>query len=170
MAHSDRGDGGEGGSDGETQMDPRHEALALDLLVFRAGDNRFGLDAAQIGEVVRLQELELQTGDSGPARGVYRDGREILVVEMTAVVGVTGSIPRGSAKVVLHASGGTEIGFVVGEPEEMARVDVEGIEPLPPLLRPMVRGSGMWGLARLDGGLVILIDLAEAATGIAAHG
>lgn len=144
--------------------------LSMDLLVFRVGDHRFGLDAAQMGEVVRLQEVEQRTDDSGAVRGVYREGREIPVAEVTAVIGLTGSIAPESAKVVLPKPGEADIGFVIGEPEEMARVEVGGIESLPALLMPMVRGSGMWGVTRLDEGVVILIDLAEAGESVVARG
>ena len=58
---------------------------------------------------------------------------------------------------------GSLVGFVIGEPEDIVQVDVEDIELLPPLIRPMVKGRGIWGVAIRKGELVILIDLAEAA-------
>ena len=40
--------------------------------------------------------------------------------------------------------------------------EVDQIEVLPPLVRSMVEGSGMWAAAKCADGLVILIDLVEA--------
>ena len=58
--------------------------LAVDLLVFRSGGTRFGLDAAQIAEVLRLQELEVVGDGASGARCVCGGGVEIPVVELVS--------------------------------------------------------------------------------------
>ena len=136
--------------------------LAMDLLVFRSGATRFGLDAAQIAEVLSVQELETPASAAGAAgQCVCRDGVEIPVVELESAS--AGSMAeRAAAKVVLPKAARPAVGFVIGDPEEMARVEVDQIEVLPPLVRSMVEGSGMWAAAKCADGLVILIDLVEA--------
>ena len=143
-----------------------HKA-AIDLLIFRVKGSRFGLDVAQIGEILRLQELELHRESAGGICFIRREGTEIPVVEMTALIGMEESVPDENAKLVLPRSAASEVGFLIGEPEEIVQVEARDIELLPPLIRPMVRGSGMWGMAKREEGLVILIDLVEAAEGIA---
>ena len=141
--------------------------LGMDLLVFRSGATRFGLDAAQIAEVLSVQELE-ETDGAGGDHCVSRGGVEIPVVELEPLA--SGGSPanggsvagRRDAKVVLPKAAQPMVGFVIGDPEEMTRVEVEQIEPLPPLVRSMVKGSGIWAAAKCEGGLVILIDLVEA--------
>jgi len=139
--------------------------LALELLIFRAGETRFGLDAAQIAEVVSLDEVEIARdgGDGGPR--VRRGGAEVPVVGLGSMEWERARAQSRSAKLVLPKSTPPAAGFVIGDPDEMVRVEADRIEPLPPLIRDMVRGSGMWAAARCEGGLVILIDLAEAAQG-----
>lgn len=141
-------------------MTPRD--LAMDLLVFRSGATRFGLDAAQIAEVLSLQDQEV-VGDPAAGTGrVYREGVEIRVVELAAEPGGGRPSRRRDAKLVLPKAAEPTAGFAIGDPEEMLRVEARQIEALPPMIRSMVEGSGMWAAAKCEGGLVILIDLVEA--------
>jgi chemotaxis signal transduction protein len=133
------------------------------LLVFNERGLRFGLDAAQIVEMLRLQDVEQRRQGSGGVCSVVRVGTEIPVADMAAVLGLERSGQEERAKLVLCNAEGSLVGFVIGEPEDIVQVDAEDIELLPPLIRPMVKGRGIWGVAVRKGELVILIDLAEAA-------
>ena len=138
-------------------------SVALDLLIFRAQDSRFGLDAAQIGEILQPADLQLWRENSGGVYRACREGVEIPVVEMAAVIGMAEPVPLEDAKLVLPRFAGPGVGFLIGEPEEIARIEAADIDLLPALIRPMVKGSGMWGIAHSQAGAVILIDLVEAA-------
>lgn len=140
----------------------RSEA-ALDLLIFRAGEARFGLDAAQIAAVLSPEGLEVLEGNRAGETQVRHGGVVFPVVGLAAMAWDEGLARSQAAKVVLTKGTPTAVGFIIGDPEEMARVEVGSIEALPPLVRTMVQGSGMWAVARHEDGLVILIDLAEAA-------
>jgi chemotaxis signal transduction protein len=142
-------------------------SAALDLLIFRVKGNRFGLDAAQIGEILELSELQLHRENSTDVYRAIRDGVEIPVVEIAAVIGMAESVPLEETKLVLPRSAGSDVAFLIGEPEEMVRVETADIELLPALIRPMVKGRGVWGIAAREEGAVLLIDLAEAAESIA---
>lgn len=139
---------------------------SMDLLVFREKDGKFGLDATQIEEILRPQELKLHRRSSGDIYSVYREGIEIPAVGMAAVIGMEEPASYENAKFVVPKAVESGVGFLIGEPEEIIQVKVEEIELLPPLIRPMVRGSGMWGIVRSKGKFVIIIDLLEAAEGI----
>ena len=90
----------------------------------------------------------------------------IPVVEITGAIGVEGAVRRENAKLVIPKTVESEVGFFIGEPEEILQVRVEEIELLPPLIRLMVRGSGMWGIVKSEDGPVILVDLAEIARSV----
>jgi len=137
----------------------------LDLLIFRAKGNRFGLDAAQIGEILELSELQLHRENSAGAYRALREGVEISVIEITAAIGMAESVSLAEAKLLLPRSTELGVAFLIGEPEEMVQVEVADIELLPALIRPMVKGKGLWGIAAREEGAVLLIDLVEAAEG-----
>ena len=136
---------------------------ALDLLIFRAGEARFGLDAAQIAAVLRPEDLEVVEGNEAGETQVRHGGATFPVVGLAAMAWDAELARSQAAKVVLPKGTPPPVGFIIGDPEEMARVEVGSIEALPPLIRAMVQGSGMWAAARHEDGLVILIDLAEVA-------
>jgi len=159
------------GYSGETQVKtpPNPSGGALDLLIFRVQDSRFGLDAAQIGEILEPSELQLHRDSSSDAYRAIREGVEIPVIEITTVVGMTESVPLAEAKLLLPRFAETNVAFLIGEPEEMAQVEVADIELLPTLIRPMVKGRGVWGIAAREAGAVLLVDLVEVAEGIAVY-
>ena len=139
------------------------QTVAIDLLIFRERGCRFGLDAAQIKEMLRLQELDLQRDRSGSIRSFCRDGIDIPVVEMAATIGMEGSTGDEYSKLVLVDVEQSTWGFLIGEPEGIMPVAAGDIELLPALIKPMIEGSGIWGIVKGEGEMVMLIDLVEAA-------
>ena len=142
-------------------------SAVLDLLVYREGDSRFGVDAAQISGILDPRELELHREGGHGAYTMARDGMEIPVVDMGVALGTAEAMTRGDARLVLLRSAESGVGFLIGPVEEVVQVDAGDIDLFPPIMRPMIKGSGMWGVARNQGSSVILIDLVEAAEGIA---
>lgn len=138
----------------------------LDLLVFRAGETRFGLDAEQIAEVLSLEDLEVVPGGPNGPPHLCRAGVEIPLVDLASMKWGQALAHQREAKLVLPKEAPPPAAFVIGDPEEMLRVETGAVEALPPMIRSMVRGSGIWAAARSGDGLVILIDLAEAAEAV----
>jgi chemotaxis signal transduction protein len=137
--------------------------LALDLLVFRTGEARFGLDAEQIARVVDLPGLEA-TGDGGDGPVRVLVGRdELPLVALGSPGDDEAQLREPATKLVVPKGTPPPVAFAIGDLEEMVRVEADQIGRLPPLVRSMVEGSGMWAAARCETGLVILIDLDEAA-------
>ena len=139
----------------------------LDLLVYRDGDSRFGVDAAQINSILDPRELDLRREAGHGTFTMAREGMQIPVVDMAAAFGMGEAMAREDARLVLLRSAESGVGFLIGPVEEVVQVDADDIDLFPPLLRPMLEGSGMWGVARSQGSSVILSALLEAAEGIA---
>lgn len=140
---------------------------AMDLLVFWEGDARFGLDAAQVKGILDPQKMGVKEADGRGSYTVASEGTEIQVVAMGAVLGLDGAAGPEGARLILPRSTASGVGFLIGRVEEIVQVEADDIDLFPPLVRPMVKGSGMWGVARSQGESVILIDLVEAAERIA---
>lgn len=146
------------------------QTVAMDLLIFRERGYRLGLDAIQIEEILRVQELDLQRDISGSICSFYRDGVEVPVVEMAAYIGLERSKEDEYSKLLLVNVEQSTWGFLIGEPEDIVPVAVEDIELLPDLIKPMIKGSGIWGVVRGEGEMVVLIDLVEAVGKIITQG
>ena len=135
---------------------------SMSLLIFSLNGRRFGLDTAQIAEIIDLRDVE-RMGEisSGSYRIPYR-GEEVAVVALAERIGLEGRLTYTTPKVVLPRAGGVRVGFLIGDLEEVVSVPVDDIELLPELVERIGAGAGVWGIAKREEHLIILIDLMEA--------
>ena len=139
-----------------------HQEASLNLLVFKTNGNRFGLDAAQIGEMIEPQDVErLNETSFGRYRILYK-GEEIPIVKLAERIGLKDQLMYTTPKIVIPKSDRVKIGFLIEDPEAIVPVTIDDIELFPELVERVGVGPGIWGLAKRHEHLIILIDLMEA--------
>lgn len=132
--------------------------VSMNVLVFTENGQRFGLDAAQIAAMVPMQGVEqLDEGFRMP----YQGG-EVSVVSLAEKIGFKRRVAHRVAKIVLPKINRAQVGFLIGDPEEMVVVTDRDIELLPDLIERTGAGAGIWGIVRHEEELIVLIDLMEA--------
>ena len=139
-----------------------NQDASLNLLIFKTNGNRFGLDAAQIGEMIEPQDVErLNETSSGRYRILYK-GDEIPIVKLADRIGLKGQQTYTTPKIVIPKSDRSKIGFLIEDPETIVSVTIDDIELIPELVERVGAGPGIWGIAKRHEHLIILIDLMEA--------
>ena len=139
-----------------------NQDASLNLLIFKTNGNRFGLDAAQIGEMIEPQDVErLNETSSGRYRILYK-GDEIPIVKLADRIGLKGQQTYTTPKIVIPKSDRSKIGFLIEDPETIVPVTIDDIELFPELVERVGVGPGIWGIAKRHEHLIILIDLMEA--------
>lgn len=120
----------------------------LALLLVPFADSWFGFDLEQLSAIAEREEAAAGEEEEillfhrllGLASGDYRRPRTLAV---------KGDEARGLAPYRLQTEA----------PEDVLELDCRDIRPLPPLLEPFSRRRGVWGVAPLsDGRLVLLFD------------
>ena len=139
-----------------------NQDASLNLLILKTNGNRFGLDAAQIGEMIEPQDVErLNETSSGRYRILYK-GDEIPIVKLADRIGLKGQQTYTTPKIVIPKSDRSKIGFLIEDPETIVPVTIDDIELFPELVERVGVGPGIWGIAKRHEHLIILIDLMEA--------
>jgi chemotaxis signal transduction protein len=52
-------------------------------------------------------------------------------------------------------------GLLIDQPENIVSVGAEDIRPLPALIEALMRSHAVWGVALIEGEMVLLVDLNE---------
>jgi purine-binding chemotaxis protein CheW len=133
-------------------------AEVLQLVSFRVGNEEFGLDILKVQEIIRLRDLTRVPNMPDFVDGVINlRGQVIPVIGLRRRFGMEPSDIDKRTRIVVAEINGAILGFVVDEVSEVLRVSGDTVEPPPRLGR--VEREYVQGIAKLEGRLLILIDL-----------
>jgi purine-binding chemotaxis protein CheW len=139
----------EGGSVVETRW--------RETLIFELAGRRFGVPAPDVQELVRIVTITPPVPGSGPIEGVINlRGSVVPVFDLRARLGLPGRAPDASESLVIARRAGRLVAFRIDRALDLATLytgDVESSGLLDAGDDPAT------GVAKLPGGLVVLLDL-----------
>lgn len=122
----------------------------------------YGVDIARVEEIIRLPEITRVPRAPRAVEGVINlRGTVIPVVDLRKVLGLVQSEPTKSSRVVVVEVGEDTIGMIVDAVTEVLRVPAASVEP-PSAVVTDLDTTYLRGIAKLDGRLVMLLDLVAA--------
>lgn len=130
------------------KMDREDRHLATEqvpLLIFELGGQLYGVDVDQVEAIV-----ERQASFQGP---------EIQVQDLAVWIGLELSEEGEASRLLLSRSSGALRGFMVNTPKDVIALSLDGIFPIPPLIRRVLGRSPLWGVGQWAQGLILLVDL-----------
>jgi purine-binding chemotaxis protein CheW len=134
---------------GDMEMDSEDRPLGTEqvpLLIFELGGQFYGVDVDQVEAIVERQ--------------TSYQGQEIPVQDMALWIGLEMSKEGEASRLLLSRSGGALQGFLVDTPKDVIALSLDGIFPIPPLIRRVLGRSPLWGVGQWPQGLILLVDLA----------
>lgn len=133
----------------------------LQLVVFKLGDETYGVDIVAVREIIALQPITRVPGAPPFMEGILNlRGHVIPVMDLRRRFGLQGSEVTRETRIMVVEVGGHTLGLVVDAVSEVLRVPAETIEP-PHELTVGVDTGFLRGVAKLDKRLVILLNLEE---------
>ncbi len=131
----------------------------LQVVVFDLGPERYGLDIAEVYEIIRHQSITAVPRAPSFVRGVINlRGRIIPVVDLHERFGLSATAVTKASRIVVVEASGTRVGLEVDAVSEVLMVAESSVEPTP----EVAAGSDaayLRGIAKLGDQLVILLDL-----------
>lgn len=118
--------------------------MNLELLLFSFNNAWFGIDIEQLAAITPYREDE---GDDSVSLERIFGGRPPSYRE-PRIISVKGD---GAGKIPPYR-------LLIEAPEDIRNVDWREVRPLPPLLEPLLRRRGVWGVLPLDERLILLLD------------
>jgi len=147
-------------SEGRT-IDPGEESTRdrLQMVSFEIDDEVFAIDILPVREIVRTMNITPVPHSPPHVQGVVNlRGQITPVVDLRQRFGRTsGTTPADSRIVVVEMATGV-LGFTVDRVHEVLTIPTTIVDPAPFLVSG-VAGDSIRGVAKLEGGLVIILDL-----------
>jgi purine-binding chemotaxis protein CheW len=132
------------------------------LVSFTLGAEEFAVDIGVVQEIVRMPEITKVPRSPAFVEGVVNlRGKIIPVVDLRKRFDLPASEATKSTRIVIVTVGGRTVGMIVDSVSEVLRLSSEAVEATPDMVASGVDASFLMGIAKLDGRLLILLELEQ---------
>ncbi len=132
----------------------------LQLVSFNLGAEEFGVDIAAVQEIVRMPEITKVPRSPDFVEGVVNlRGKIIPVVDLRKRFRLSVGEATKSTRIIIVTVAKRTVGMIVDAVSEVLRLDVASVEPTPDMVATQVDSAFLKGIAKLEGRLLILLDL-----------
>lgn len=131
----------------------------LQLVTFTLGEEEYAVDILKVQEINRMKEITKIPNAPYYVEGVINlRGKVIPVVSLRKFFGLPEEEDRTKQKIMIMDIQGTTIGLIVDTVSEVLRISSDIVEP-PPSMTYSVNSEFIWGIAKLEDRLIILLDM-----------
>lgn len=135
------------------------QGIERQLVVFDLAGEVYGVDINSVREIIRMQAVTHVPNAPDFVEGVINlRGRVIPILDLRKRFGLRVSEETGESRVVVVDIAGQNIGIIVDAVIEVLRLAADAIEPASSLITTE-DSYYLKGIAKLDGKLLILLDL-----------
>lgn len=135
-------------------------ADVLQLVSFNLGSEEFGVDIGMVQEIVRMPEITRVPRTPEFVEGVVNlRGKIIPVVDLRKRFRLPVSENTKSTRIIIVTMNGRTVGMIVDGVSEVRRISADSVDPTPEMVASAIDASYLKGIAKLDGRLLILLDL-----------
>ncbi|NDY57127.1 purine-binding chemotaxis protein CheW [Desulfovibrio sulfodismutans] len=144
-------------------MDADHlsvqENELLQLVTFAISEEEFGIDILRVQEIIRMMPITKVPNSPHSVEGVINlRGKVIPVIDLRKRFSMEFHAHDSQTRIVVIKIHGMIVGFVVDQVSEVLRIQSNTVEPPPPVVSG-VESEYIKGVGKLDGRLLILLDL-----------
>ncbi|MBI5561952.1 MAG: chemotaxis protein CheW [Deltaproteobacteria bacterium] len=142
----------------------KKEKEILQLVTFRLGNEEFSLDILKVQEIIRHMELTRVPRTPDFVEGVINlRGRVIPVLDLRKRFGLSAGAKTHETRIIVVDVDDRTVGLKVDAVSEVLRISADTVEP-PPALVTNIESDYIKGVGKLDGRLLILLDVARILT------
>ncbi len=131
------------------------------LVIFELGNEYFGINIADVESIVKMQAVTALPKAPAFVEGITNlRGAVLPVIDLRKRFGMPEAAATKNSRIVVVVMGDTKVGMVVDGVSEVFSIPEEAIEAVPPMATG-VNAAFLSGIAKLEGRLVILLDLSK---------
>lgn len=136
-------------------------AQELQLVAFQLGEESYGVDIAQVQEIIRMQPVTKVPGVPTFVEGVINlRGRVIPVLDLRKRFNLPARQDTKDTRIVVVEVPPHTVGMIVDAVDEVLRINEEKVEPPSPFIAS-IDTEYLKGVGKLEGKLLILLDLTK---------
>ncbi|WP_087972543.1 chemotaxis protein CheW [Oceanobacillus rekensis] len=129
------------------------------FIVFKVQDQSFGVNVQQVISIERVKEITHVPRTSHFIKGVMElRGETTPIIDLKERLLLTETDITDDSRILVVSVLDMQVGLIVDEATEVKDIDQEMIQPAPELVAG-VHNTFIKGVAKIDGNLLILLDL-----------
>jgi len=134
------------------------------LVIFKLGNEDFGIEIVSVEGIVKLQEIIRIPQAPAYMEGITNlRGSVLPVIDLAKRFGLPALEQTRDSRIVVAFAGAVKLGMIVSAVSEVLTIDDSVIEPPPPMASA-ISSEYIVGVAKIEKRLVILLDLAKVLT------
>jgi len=134
----------------------------IQLVVFKIGDEEFGVEINQVREIVKLVSITRMPKAPKFIEGVVNlRGQIITVIDLAKRLDLPSTGRTESTRIMVVEVGDNTVGMIVDSVSEVLRLSMDDIEDTPSLIDTEVHEQYLRGVGKSEDRLLILLDLNE---------
>ncbi|MEW5958862.1 MAG: chemotaxis protein CheW [Chloroflexota bacterium] len=131
------------------------------LVVFKLANEHYGVDIAAVESIIKMQGITAVPRAPEFVEGVTNlRGTVLPVIDLRKRFGLPLEDHTKDTRIIVIEMSGSIVGMIVDAVTEVLRVSPEAIEPPSPLVTT-VDSAFITGIAKVEGRLIILLDLSK---------
>ncbi|RLG77013.1 MAG: chemotaxis protein CheW [Thermoprotei archaeon] len=134
----------------------------LQMVIFRLGDEIFGVDVHQVREIIKIKEYTRIPNAPPYIRGVINlRGQITVIIDLHKIFNLhSESVESTDSRIIIADAKDSNVGIMVDAVLGVTRIQHKNVEP-PPLLSKSKSLEFIKGIAKHGEDLVIIIDLEQ---------
>ena len=135
------------------------ENTIIQLVVFRLGEEEFGVDILRVQEIIRMLKITDVPNSPDYIEGVVNiRGKIIPIVDLKKRLNLVSKERDNDTRIIVVELDDKTVGFIVDQVSEVLRIESDIIET-PPKMVGGIDSEYITSVAKLDDKLLILLDL-----------
>ena len=131
------------------------------IVIFQLGSEFFGADIAKVESIIKIQSITQLPHAPNFVEGVTNlRGKVLPVIDLRKRFGLPAQETNKNSRIIVVSVDQIEVGMIVDEVSEVLTVPEGAIETVP-AIATTVDSSFINGIAKIEGCLVILLDLTQ---------
>ncbi len=141
-------------------VEESHESHLIQLVTFYLGEEEYAVDILIVNEIIRLMQITPVPNAPEFLEGVVNlRGKVIPVISLRKRFELEPIEHDSATRIIVMELQQKILGFMVDSVSEVLRMDERIIEEAPPIVSGGINGEYITGVARLEGRLLIILDL-----------
>lgn len=138
----------------------KNESETVQVIVFRLGEERYGVDISQVREIIRPSQITKIPNAPDFVEGIINlRGQITTIINLRKRFGMPPKPIDNDTRIIVVEYNNAVIGMMVDTVNEVKYLAQKDIEALPGIVTSREEAKFLKGVGKLPDGLLILIDL-----------
>ena len=132
---------------------------SLQIVCFKIGNEEYGIDILQVQEILKLPKVTKLPKSKAFIMGVIDlRGKVLPIVDLSRRFGIESNKSSENSRAIVVDISGKKVGLGIDSVSHVIKVNTNDIEPPPPVVRG-ISGKYIVGIAKLENGFVVVLDI-----------